>query len=48
MKKWLILINVILLAGILSNPVSAASNFPVHWGFNKGKNEQQAGGRSKI
>ncbi|MEC1373499.1 delta-lactam-biosynthetic de-N-acetylase [Heyndrickxia oleronia] len=48
MKKWLILINVILLAGILSNPVSAASNFPVHWGFNKGKNEQQAEAGAKY
>ncbi|MGE8203058.1 delta-lactam-biosynthetic de-N-acetylase [Heyndrickxia sp. NPDC080065] len=33
---------VILLAFTIANSVSAVSNFPVGWGFTKGKNEQQA------
>jgi peptidoglycan-N-acetylmuramic acid deacetylase len=42
MKKWLIFATAIFLSVALSNSAFAISNKPVHWGFNKGKNEEQA------
>lgn len=42
MKKWFLISTIVLLMIINTNPASAISNAPIHWGFTKGKNEQQA------
>ncbi|MGE6258049.1 delta-lactam-biosynthetic de-N-acetylase [Heyndrickxia sporothermodurans] len=48
MKKRLFIATAFLLTFIGSITAGAVSNFPVHWGFNKGKNEQQADAGKKY
>lgn len=48
MKNWFVFTKVILLTFTLSTTALAVSNFPVHWGFTKGKNEQQADAGKKY
>ncbi|PKR84899.1 MULTISPECIES: delta-lactam-biosynthetic de-N-acetylase [Bacillaceae] len=42
MKKWFMFPTIVLLIFSIAYPTYAISNRAIHWGFTKGKNEQQA------